>query len=124
MMIWDIYNALKDDDLIKGIVKENIKFYEYPEVKSLTDTHVIIDPLYPPNPDDFADNVWLSNIQLFQIDVWSKSMTDRDIVASKIQFLLWEKLNLEQIPNGIDEYDKDYDIFRDARRYRVKKYVI
>lgn len=122
-MIWDIYNALLTDDVISDLVSDRIKFYEYPEAKSMTKTHVIIDPLDPPKPSDFADNQWLTDDYLYQIDVWSKEMDERDLIASTIRQILWDKLNVRQFGgNGIDEYDKDYDIFRDARHYRGKKY--
>lgn len=122
-MIWDIYNALLADDVISDLVSGKVKFYEYPEAKNMTETHVIIDPLDPPKPSDFADDKWLTDDYLYQIDVWSKDLEERDLIASTIRRVLWDDLNVRQFGgNGIDEYDKDYDIFRDARRYRGKKY--
>lgn len=120
MMIWEIYNALIADEYIAEKAKNNIKFYDYPEAKSIKETHIIIDPLEPPKPGDFADDKWLTDDYFFQIDVWSKSMDERDIIAKKIQRLMW-KLSFRQA-GGIDEYDRDYDIYRDARRYRGKVY--
>ena len=120
MMIWGIYNALIADEYINEKAGNNIKFYDYPEAKSMKETHIIIDPLEPPKPGDYADDKWLTDDYFFQIDVWSKSMDERDIIAKKIQSLMW-KLSFRQA-GGIDEYDRDYDIFRDARRYRGKAY--
>ncbi|WP_277679482.1 hypothetical protein [Gracilibacillus dipsosauri] len=120
-MIWDIYNALIADELINEKAGNNIKFYEYPEAKDVKETHLIIDPLDPPKPGDFADDKWLTDDYLFQIDVWSKDMNERDLIANIIRQIMWQ-LNFRQV-GGIDEYDSDYDIFRDARRYRGKKYV-
>lgn len=121
-MIWDIYNALIADELINEKAGNNIKFYEYPEAKDVKETHLIIDPLDPPKPGDFADDKWLTDDYLLQIDVWSKDMDERDLIANKIRQIMWQ-LNFRQVGGGIDEYDSDYDIFRDARRYRGKKYV-
>ncbi|MDY0396778.1 hypothetical protein RWE15_23880 [Virgibacillus halophilus] len=88
--------------------------------KSMTETHIIIDPLDPPKPGDYADDKWLTDDYLFQIDVWSKGMEERDLIANKIQHIMW-KMNFRQV-GGMDEYDNDYEIFRDARRYRGKAY--
>lgn len=120
-MIWDIYNSLIKNEDINELVEDRIKFYEYPEVKDMKETHIIIDPLDVPKPSDFADNKWLSEEYLLQIDVWSKDMNERDLIADKIRLIMWEKLNFKQ-RDGIDEWDKEFDIFRDARRYRGKKY--
>lgn len=119
-MIWEIYNKLIADTEIVRLVGNNIKFYDYPEAKDLKETHIIIDSLNPPKPGDFADDIWLTDDFMFQIDVWSNDMTERDTVASKIQEIMWQ-LNFRQM-GGLDEYDKDYDIYRDARRYRGKAY--
>lgn len=119
-MIWDIYNALIANEYINSVSKNNIKFYEYPEAKNVKETHIIIDPISPPQPGDYADDKWLTDDYMFQIDVWSKDMAERDAIALKIREIMWQ-LNFRQA-DGMDEYDKDYDIYRDARRYRGKAY--
>ena len=119
-MIWSIYDAFIADDVVAEKVGNNIKFYEYPEAKDVKETHIIIDPMSTPKPDDYADDKWLTDDYMFQIDVWSKDMTERDAIASKIRDLMWQ-LNFRQT-DGMDEYDSDYDIYRDARRYRGKAY--
>lgn len=119
-MIWEIYNKLIADETINDLVGSRIKFYEYPEPKDVKETHIIIDPLGPPTPGDYADDKWLTDDYLFQIDVWSKDMIERDVIADKLRHLMWQ-LNFRQT-DGMDEYDNDYDIYRDARRYRGKAY--
>ncbi|GIN74030.1 hypothetical protein J14TS2_45050 [Bacillus sp. J14TS2] len=119
-MIWTIYNELTADGVISDLIGNRIKFYEYPEPNDVKETHIIIDPLDPPKPGDFADDNWLTDDYLFQIDVWSKDMVARDLIANKIRHVMWQ-LNFRQI-GGMDEYDKEYDIYRDARRYRGKAY--
>lgn len=122
-MIWKIHNALIEDSVINDLVGGRIKFYEYPEAKNMKETHIIIDPLSPPQPGDYADNTWLTDDYLLQVDVWSKSMEERDLIASTIRNIMLKKLGFRQYGgNGIDEWDKEYDIFRDARRYRGKAY--
>lgn len=119
-MIWDIYNALIADGVISDLVGDRIKFYEYPEAKSMTETHIVIDPLDTPKASDFADDKWLTDEYLYQIDVWSKDLKERDLISEKIRHIMWS-LNFKQT-DGIDEYDKDYDVFRVARRYKGKAY--
>lgn len=120
MMIWDIYNALIADEVISDLVGDSIKFYDYPEAKNINETHIIIDPLDPPKASDFADDKWLTDEYLYQIDVWSKDLEERDLISEKIRHIMWS-MNFKQT-DGIDEYDKDYDVFRVARHYRGKAY--
>lgn len=120
-MLNKIYESLVADALIQEKVENRIKFYEYPETAILTDAHIIIDPLDVPIPSDFADNTWLKEDFLLQIEVWSKSLSDTQIVAKRIREIMW-KLGFSQ-GGGVDEWDKDLNIFRDARRYRGKVYI-
>lgn len=121
MMIWEIYNELIADNYIVEKVGNRIKFYEYPEAKDVKKTHIIIDPISPPKPSDYADDQWLTDDYMFQIDVWSKDLEERNAISSKIRVIMWEQLNFRQT-DGMDEYDNEYDIYRDARRYRGKAY--
>lgn len=118
-----IYDALIADSFIKEKASGRIKFYEYPEAKDMKETHIIIDPLDVPNPGDYADNEWLTDDYLYQIDIWSKNMSERDVIAAKIREIMWNELNFRQHGgNGVDEWNKEFNIFRDARRYRGKAY--
>lgn len=119
-MIWKIHDSLLANNVIHDLVGNRIKFYEYPEGKDVKETHIIIDPLDTPKPGDYADDKWLTDDYMFQIDVWSKNMEERNIIANAIREIMW-KLNFRQT-DGMDEYDSDYDVFRDARRYRGKAY--
>lgn len=119
-MIWEIYNELIADNYIAEKVGNRIKFYKYPEAKDVKETHIIIDPLDVPKPSDYADDQWLTDDYMFQIDVWSKDMNERNLIAKKIRHIMW-KMNFRQ-NGGMDEYDNEYDIYRDARRYRGKAY--
>lgn len=120
MMIWEIYNKLLEDETISNIVGSRIKFYRYPEPKDVKETHIIIDPIDAPMPGNHADDKWLTDDYLYQIDVWSKNMDEAHEIALCIRHIMWQ-LNFRQT-GGIDEYDNEYDIFRDARRYRGKAY--
>lgn len=124
-MIYKIYEALKDDPLIIEKVDNRIKFYEYPSTDDIEKgSYIVIDPLDPPKPSDYADNEWLKEDYLFQIEVWSRSQTDRDLVAKRIQSIMWKTIGFANTGGGVDEWDKDLNIYRDARRYRGKVYII
>lgn len=123
MVIYKIYDALKADALIQEKVGDRIKFYEYSETGDVSGPVIIIDPIAPSMPADFADNQWLTEDYLYQIDVWSKSMSDTKDIADRIRKVMWS-INFGQSATGPDEWDKDTGIYRDARRYRGKVYVI
>ena len=114
-MIWDIYYALIDDELIAEKVGNRIKFYEYPEAKDIKETHIVIDPLAPPRPVKTADNERIVYEYFYQIDVWSKSMNERDEIMNRISQIL-KRIGFGE-NGGIDEYDKDFKIFRVAKRF-------
>src|SRR5690606_19593696 len=114
-MIWDIYNALIDDELIAEKVGYNIKFYEYPEAKDIKENHIIIDPVAPPRPVKTADNERIIYEYFYQIDVWSKNITERDEIMNRISQIL-KRIGFGE-NGGIDEYDKDFKIFRVAKRF-------
>ncbi len=122
-MLDQIYDALIADSLINDKASGRIKFYQYPETSNLQDTHIIIDPIDSPKPSDYADNNWLMEDFMYQIEVWSKDRADRDTVAGRVQQIMWD-LSFHNYGGGLDEWDKGLDIYRDARRYRGKKYVI
>ena len=113
--MWDIYYALIDDDYIKEKAGNNIKFYEYPEVKDVTETHIVIDPVAPPRPVKTADNERIVYEYFYQIDVWSKDMSERDEIMNRISQIL-KRMGFGE-NGGIDEYDKDFKIFRVAKRF-------
>ena len=114
-MIWDIYYALIDDKYINDKAGNNIKFYEYPEAKDIKETHIIIDPIAPPRPVKNADNERIVYEYFYQIDVWSKSMNERDEIMNRISQIL-KRMGFGE-NGGIDEYDADLAIFRQAKRF-------
>lgn len=114
-MIWEIYYALIADKVINEKVGDRIKFYEYPEQKDVKETHIIIDPIAPPRPVKSADNERIVYEYFYQIDVWSKNMNERDEIMKRISSIL-KKIGFGE-NGGIDEYDKDFKIFRIAKRF-------
>lgn len=111
-----IYNELLSDPYIQKYVETRIKLYEYPENLEGGKPSIILDPLDVPIPTDFGDDTWLKEEYFFQLDVWG---SDHDIVkalAEHSRDILWEFGFIQS--SGIDEWDKDLGIYRDARRYR------
>jgi hypothetical protein len=122
-MIWKVHEALKTSPLIQQKVGNRIKFYEYPPTENMQGVYIVIDPVEPPRPGDYADNQWLTDEYFYQLDVWSKKLEDTQSVAKEVRQIMWEVLGFVQDSAGPDEFDKDTGIYRDARRYRGKEYV-
>lgn len=116
-----IYEALSADSVIYDAVENRIKYYEYPDTGAVDKAYIIIDPLQPSMPDDYADNDWLTEEHLIQIDIWSKSREEKDKLGERIRMVM-KNIGFYQSGGGIDEYDKDVKIYRDARRYLGKFY--
>jgi hypothetical protein len=123
-MIMEIYNSLTADSLISNLVGERIKFYEYPPSGDVTGSWIIVDPIGPPLPTDYADDKPTAYEYLYQIDVWSKTETEQKNIARQVGEVLRRELGAGQYGNGVDEWDKDLQIYRDGRRYRLKEYLL
>lgn len=119
-MLDKIYKSLVADDYIKDQTMGRIKYYKYPATGDVDKPYIIIDPLDVPLPKDFADNKWLTDDFLYQIEVWSNDRITTEKLAGKIRQVLWN-IGFNQ-GSGVDEWDEDVGIFRNARRYRGKAY--
>lgn len=117
-----IYNAMMADDYIKNKATGRIKFYEYPETGDVINPYIVIDPLGPPLPTDYADNTPLTDDYIFQIDVWTKDRLITKELAKQVSKTM-RSLGYGYFAGGVDDYDKETGIFRDARRYRGKAYT-
>ncbi|WP_302622742.1 hypothetical protein, partial [Salmonella enterica] len=78
-------------------------------------------PLDAPKPNDYADNKWLTNDYMVQIDVWTKDRHLTRDLSTEITQTMWN-LNFGQYGGGTNEWDENTGIFREARRYRGKRY--
>ena len=123
-MIYKVYDALKTSTLIQEKVNNRIKFYEYPPTDNIQGVYIVIDPIDTPRPGDFADNKWLSDEYFYQVEVWSKNLLDTQAIAKEVRQVIWKQLGFSQYGTGLDEWDKETGIYRDARRYRGKEYVV
>lgn len=115
----EIHKMLIGDDYIKSQATGRIKFYEYPAAGEVNNPYIVIDPIGPPDPSDFADNKWTKLDYLVQIDVWTRNRKLTDSIAEKVRDLMWNRFGFSQ-KAGPKEYDEG--VFRDARRYRGTLY--
>lgn len=123
-MLTEIQEVLSKSTLIQQKVGKKLKAYVYPDLNNFEGVHIIIDPISPPIPSDYADNKVIAKEYFYQIEVWSKNFEDREIVAAEVETILTNELSFGQYGSGLDERDEDTGIFRDARRYIGKKYLL
>jgi hypothetical protein len=116
-----MYSLLIADEVIKEYVGNRIKFYEYPETGDFSGTYIVFDPIDSDRIGDYADNIYLSEDSLIQVDIWSENRKTRDLVAKRIRKILVDKNGFSET-NGPDEWDKATGVFRVARRYGKKVY--
>lgn len=115
-----IYDMLMADKAIQSLVEDRIKLHEYPPTENMEGVYIVIDPLDVPRPSEHADDEPRASRYLFQIEVWSQEMDHTDLVAKRVAELM-RSLNFGQGP-GIDEWDSELNIFRDARQYHGQFY--
>ena len=124
-LLMDIYNVLIADDLIRQEVDVNkhIHFNEYPEVENINETRIIIDETDEPLPEEYADNDNLALSYLIQVDVYTKvkagtnARTLKDQLSYRIARILKDELNMTNVSNAKPEYDKEFKLYRSAKRY-------
>ena len=124
-----IYDAIiNNEEIMKHVPKNNIKFFDYPNAQEIKDIVIVIDPLDTPKPDDFADNDNLTYEYLYQIDVFVKQnqgvngrvLSDRLVFL--IQRIMWEVLGFGETSSIKPEYIKEFNIYRQAKRFEGKQY--
>lgn len=123
-ILMDIYNVIKDDDLISTHVATNrIRFNDYPEIKSIDAPWIIIDEIDDALPREYADDDNMALSYLVQVDVYTKVKDGvnarklRDELSYKIARLLKEQLQMTNTSNAKPEYDNEFKLYRSARRY-------
>ncbi|MDA6141573.1 hypothetical protein OSK03_27780, partial [Escherichia coli] len=80
--------------------------------------------LATPRPGDYADNKPMTDEYFYQIEVWSQSLEDTQRVAKEVRIIMTEVVGFSPYGDGIDEYEPETAIFRDARRYIGKEYIV
>lgn len=116
-----MYNALMADEFISQQASGRIKFFEYPESATLTQPFIIIDSLSPPLDSEYGDDEPLAEEYLFQVDVWTTNRKTTKELARRVKNALRAE-SIYYFAGGVDEYDPETKIYRDARRFRTKIY--
>lgn len=124
-LLSEIYAVLSKDEFVSKTldVRRNIKFNEYPETESINDTYIIIDEVDDTLPVEYGDNDNLALSYLIQIDVYTKVKNGidarklRDELSYHISRILKEQLGMINTSNAKPEYDRDFKLYRSARRY-------
>lgn len=124
-----IYEAItNNEEMMKHVPKNNIKFFDYPNAQEIKDVVIVIDPLDTPTPSDFADNDNLTYEFFYQIDVFVKQKqgVNGRVLSDRLVFLLqrimWEELGFGETSSMKPEYIKDFNIYRQAKRFEGKQY--
>lgn len=124
-----IYEAITgNSEIMQYVDKNNIKFFDYPNANEITDTVIVIDPLDTPTPSDYADNDNLTFEYFYQVDVFVKQKPGINgrVLSDKLVFLLqrmmWEVLGFGETSSMKPEYIKEFNIYRQAKRFEGKQY--
>ena len=123
-----VYDAIKDDALIKQYVGNRIKFNEYPDALSMTEPYIVLDDIDDPQPVSYADGDEMAYSYIVQVDIFVKFSTSykarlvRNELSNRVQRLLWEKLQMGNVTNFKPEYNKDLKLYSSSRRYETMFY--
>lgn len=124
-----IYEAIIDnEEIMEYVQKNNIKFFDYPNAQEIKDVVIVIDPLDTPTPTDYGDNDNLAYEHFYQIDVFVKQKqgVNGRVLSDRLIFLLqrmmWEVLGFGETSSIKPEYIKEFNIYRQAKRFEGKQY--
>lgn len=124
-MLMEIYNKLRADPYISDKVSTRIKFYDYPNTSTMAGPSVVLEEVMPATPGVHGDNEAITDDYFIHIEVWVKGnggRTIRDDIARKIQSIMREEFGMGLDSAMKPEWDKELNIYRDARRYRGQIY--
>lgn len=124
-----IYEAITDNgEIMQHVQKNNIKFFDYPNAQEVKDVVIVIDPLDTPTPSDYGDDDNITYTYFYQIDVFvkqNKGINGR-VLSDRLVFLLqrimWEQLGFGETSSMKPEYIKDFNLYRQAKRFEGKQY--
>lgn len=114
-----VYEAIAASSKLQDVVRaDRVKFYEFPPSGAAASgaPYIVIDPLDAQAPAVFADDTWIAESQLLQVEVWGGKRREVFVLAEALRAAL-ATTGLLQKPGGVDEYDAETKVYRDARRY-------
>lgn len=125
-----MYEAIMNNgEFMSHVDKSNIKFFDYPNANEIQDVVVVIDPLDTPTPADYADNDNMTFEYFYQVDVFVKQKpgVNGRVLSDKLVFLLqrimWEKLGFNETSSIKPEYNKEFNLYHQAKRFEGKEYI-
>lgn len=121
-MLKTLKKYLLNDVTINRYCNDRVRAYDIPETANRTDTNILIIPLIPPTPSNYASDKNLTTDYLYQIDVRSKSYDETKLVSEAVR-LVMKDIGFGQ-QDGTDQYDKDLKAYFETRRYRGNPYTI
>ncbi len=124
-MLMNMETVLKADAYIAEQVGNRLRFYSYDKAIEATEAGavIIIDPLTPELPTDYADDEVIAEDAIFQVDVWSRDFNLTSSVLKSVKKVLFEA-GYRTYGGALNEYDKDNKIYRQAIRLRKKNYTL
>lgn len=124
----EMYNAfLADAELSEHI--SAIRFFDYPNANEIVEPIIVIDDLMTSLPSNFADNDYLSFINLYQIDVFVKQSDNENgrLLINKlmirIQRIMWDEFGFHVSMSGKPDYIKDFNLFRQTVTFKGSSYI-
>lgn len=121
-MLKTLKQYLLNNATIAQHCKGRVRAYTYDETADSSNHYILIDPLISPQPETYASDTNLTTTYLYQIDVRGPDYDIVKLLQEEIRQTLW-KIDFKQV-DGIDDYDRELKIYRDARRYRGNPYTI
>lgn len=111
-----ILALIKDDELIKNYVGNNIFFYEISEKAEKEGALVIISPVYD-KPSTYVSNKYLSETFTVQVDVetYKDELTLK--ITKRIRYILKQN-NMHQMSSQLTDYFKETKRYVRSRRYQ------
>lgn len=125
----EIYEVLLEDNLVIEYIADRIFQDEVPESRTINQPYIILSELDEPIPREYASNTYLALDYLVQVDVYVQENFDYDgyIVCRDLSYhiskVLREELGLMHSASSQPEHDKDFKIYRRARRYEGVFYL-
>jgi hypothetical protein len=124
-----IYEAITgNEEIMQHVQKNNIKFFDYPNAQEVKDVVIVIDPLDTPTPSDYGDDDNITYTYFYQIDIFVKQNkgVNARVLSDRLVFLLqrimWERLGFGETSSIKPEFIKDFNLYRQAKRFEGKQY--
>ena len=125
----EIYELFLRDEYISKHIDDRIFQDEYPEHEAITHPYLILSEIDEPIPREYGSNKYMALDYLVQIDVYVPESQNYDgytlcrDLSYYISKILREQLNLSHSGSSQPEYDKDFKIYRRARRFEGVFYL-